>query len=89
MPNFPLGLLNDPTRSLYKATYFNEYLPKVAWNMADSIVMDHRGVNVIGRAEAILNPGGLRIGPSEIYELVDPICDSIAVPLKMNGDEKI
>jgi acetoacetyl-CoA synthetase len=51
IPNFPLGLLDDPDKKLYKETYFNDYSPKMVWNMADSIIVDHRGVNVIGRAD--------------------------------------
>jgi acetoacetyl-CoA synthetase len=45
-----------------------------------------------GRSDAVLNPGGVRIGTAEIYREVERIpfvADCIAVGQKWHGDERI
>ena len=49
-------------------------------------------LKIFGRSDATLNPGGVRIGTSEIYnvvEKVDEISDSLVVGQSWNGDQRI
>ena len=55
-------------------------------------INDRGGVKIHGRSDATLNPGGVRIGTSEIYKIVEKfssIQDSVAVGVNIDGDEKI
>ena len=47
---------------------------------------------MLGRSDATLNPGGVRIGTSEIYQVVEnmeEIEDSVVVGQRINSDEKV
>src|SRR5690606_3108253 len=50
------------------------------------------GLIIYGRSDATLNPGGVRIGTSEIYRLVEQneeILESLVVGVRKKGDEEI
>lgn len=71
-PSMPIGFWNDPDGSKYHAAYFEPY-PNV-WRHGDWCeVTPHGGLIIYGRSDAVLNPGGVRIGTSEIYRQVDQI----------------
>ena len=74
----------------YKKTYFDFY--KNVWRHGDLILINnHKGVKIYGRSDATLNPGGVRIGTSEIYQAlsdVNFINDSLVVGQKWNNDER-
>ena len=56
------------------------------------MINSHGGVTIYGRSDATLNPGGVRIGTSEIYQIVEQhheIEDSVAVGQNISGDERI
>jgi acetoacetyl-CoA synthetase len=80
-PSQPTGFWNDPNQEKYKAAYFERF-PGV-WHHGDYVeITEHGGVVVYGRSDATLNPGGVRIGTSEIYRVVEgipEIVDSIVV----------
>jgi acetoacetyl-CoA synthetase len=80
-PSQPTGFWNDPGQEKYKAAYFERF-PGV-WHHGDYVeITEHGGVVVYGRSDATLNPGGVRIGTSEIYRVVEgipEIIDSIVV----------
>jgi acetoacetyl-CoA synthetase len=84
MPSMPIGFWNDPNGDRYRAAYFEKY-PGV-WSHGDWIEIDDLGGCVIsGRSDATLNRGGVRIGTSEIYRVVDDVpgvADSLAVHLE-------
>ena len=88
MPSMPVGFWNDPDRSRYRAAYFEHY-PGV-WRHGDWIVFTERGSSVItGRSDATLNRGGVRLGTSELYSVVeeiDEVVDSLVVHLE-DSDE--
>jgi len=84
MPSMPVGFWGDPDGSRYRAAYFDTY-PGV-WRHGDWITIHPDGSCVItGRSDATLNRGGVRIGTSEIYrvvEAVDGVDDSLIVHLE-------
>jgi len=84
MPSMPVGFWGDDDGSRYRAAYFDTY-PGV-WRHGDWITIDEDGSCVItGRSDATLNRGGVRIGTSEIYrvvEAIDGIDDSLIVHLE-------
>ncbi|MEO7370795.1 MAG: acetoacetate--CoA ligase [Ilumatobacteraceae bacterium] len=84
MPSMPVGFWGDDDGSRYKAAYFESY-PDV-WRHGDWITIESDGSCVItGRSDATLNRGGVRIGTSEIYrvvEAVDGVDDSLIVHLE-------
>jgi acetoacetyl-CoA synthetase len=81
MPCMPVGFWNDPGGARYRESYF-EHFPGV-WRHGDWICITERGSAVItGRSDATLNRGGVRMGTSEFYRVVEelsPIQDSVVV----------
>jgi acetoacetyl-CoA synthetase len=77
----PLGFWNDPGRERYKASYFGVY-PGV-WRHGDWIKLKPNGASVIyGRSDSTLNRGGVRMGTSEFYRVVEgmpEVADSLVV----------
>ena len=70
MPSMPVGFWNDPDGERYRDSYFAEY-PGV-WRHGDWIMMLPDGGCVIyGRSDATLNRGGVRMGTSEFYRVVE------------------
>jgi acetoacetyl-CoA synthetase len=84
MPSMPVGFWNDPDGSRYREAYFDVY-PGV-WRHGDWIMISERGTCVIsGRSDATLNRGGVRLGTSEFYSVVeglDEVVDSLVVHLE-------
>ncbi len=69
-PCQPTGFFNDDDGSKYHAAYFDKF-PGV-WCHGDYIATtEHNGVVIYGRSDAVLNPGGVRIGTAEIYRQVE------------------
>ncbi len=87
MPSMPVGFWGDDDGSRYRGAYFGEF-PGV-WRHGDWITITDRGTCVItGRSDATLNRGGVRLGTSEIYrvvEAVDGVADSLVVHLEDSG----
>jgi acetoacetyl-CoA synthetase len=84
MPSMPVGFWGDTDGSRYADAYFGTY-PGV-WRHGDWITIDDRGACVItGRSDATLNRGGVRLGTSEFYSVVeglDAVADSVVVHLE-------
>ncbi len=82
-PSQPVGFWNDPDGAKYRAAYFESFAGQQVWRHGDYIEITERGgVIVYGRSDATLNPGGVRIGTSEIYRVVETIpevIDSIVI----------
>ena len=65
-PSMPVRFWTDPDNGRYRATYF-EAFPNV-WTHGDYVELTgHGGMIIYGRSDAVLNPGGVRIGTAEIY----------------------
>ena len=80
-PCMPVGFWNDPDGSRYRAAYFERF-PNV-WCHGDFCELtDHDGMVIHGRSDAVLNPGGVRIGTAEIYrqvEQLDEVVESLVI----------
>ena len=90
-PSMPLGFWNDPDGSKFRAAYFERF-PGV-WCHGDYAELTPRGGMIIhGRSDAVLNPGGVRIGTAEIYrvvEQIDDIAECVAIDQRFDGDTRI
>ena len=90
-PSMPIGFWNDPEDIRYKSTYFEKF--PGAWHQGDFAEKTAAGGFIIhGRSDATLNPGGVRIGTSEIYrrvDLFDEILESLAVGQSWMSDVRI
>jgi acetoacetyl-CoA synthetase len=83
LPSMPVGFWGDADGSRLREAYFDVY-PGV-WRHGDWITITERGTCVItGRSDATLNRGGVRLGTSEFYSVVeglDAVLDSVVVHL--------
>jgi acetoacetyl-CoA synthetase len=83
MPSMPTRLWGDREGSLLRAAYFSRF-PGV-WCHGDWIRITDRGSCVItGRSDATLNRGGVRLGTSEFYAVVEDmpeVADSLVLHL--------
>ena len=90
-PSMPLGFWNDPQDARYRAAYFERF-PGV-WHHGDyAAITAHDGLVIYGRSDAVLNPGGVRIGTAEIYSAVESlpqIAEALAVGQDWNGDVRV
>jgi acetoacetyl-CoA synthetase len=90
-PSMPTGFWNDSNNERYRAAYFDHF-PGI-WAHGDFAAQTADGGFIIyGRSDAVLNPGGVRIGTAEIYRQVegmDEILESVAVGKEEDGDVHI
>jgi acetoacetyl-CoA synthetase len=88
MPSMPVGFWNDTDGSRYREAYFDVF-PGV-WRHGDWITIAADGSCVItGRSDATLNRGGVRLGTSEFYSVVESlpeVADSLVVHLESTDD---
>jgi acetoacetyl-CoA synthetase len=84
LPSMPVGFWGDADGSRYRAAYFEAY-PGV-WCHGDWITITDRGSGIItGRSDATLNRGGVRLGTSDFYSVVEAlpeVADSLVVHLE-------
>jgi acetoacetyl-CoA synthetase len=84
MPSMPVGVWGDDDGSRYRAAYFED-IPGV-WRHGDWITIDADGTcDITGRSDATLNRGGVRLGTSEFYSVVEEepeVLDSLVVHLE-------
>jgi acetoacetyl-CoA synthetase len=89
MPSMPVGFWNDPGGVRYRESYFDSY-PGV-WRHGDWIeLLPDGGCVIYGRSDATLNRGGVRMGTSEFYRVVegfDEVADSLVVDTGRLGAE--
>jgi acetoacetyl-CoA synthetase len=89
MPSMPVGFWNDPGGARYRDSYFSVY-PGV-WRHGDWImILPDGGCVIYGRSDATLNRGGVRMGTSEFYRVVEAlpeIADSLVVDTGTLGRE--
>ncbi len=69
-PSMPVYFWNDPDGARYSSAYFERF-PGVWWHGDYVELTEHDGIIMHGRSDATLNPGGVRIGTSEIYRQVE------------------
>jgi acetoacetyl-CoA synthetase len=90
-PSMPVRFWNDPGGRKYHAAYFEKY-PGV-WHHGDYVELtEHGGMIIHGRSDAVLNPGGVRIGTAEIYrqvEQLDDVVESLVIGQQWENDERV
>ena len=90
-PSMPVGFWDDADGSRYRQAYFERF-PGV-WTHGDfSILTDDGELIIEGRSDAVLNPGGVRIGTAEIYRQVErlpQIRESICVGQHWGDDVRV
>ncbi len=90
-PSMPIGFWNDPEQRKYQAAYFDKY-PGAWWHGDYVELTENDGMIIYGRSDAVLNPGGVRIGTAEIYRQVDQleeVMESLVVGQQYRGDCRI
>ncbi|MDX1802736.1 MAG: acetoacetate--CoA ligase [Alcanivorax sp.] len=98
-PSCPVSFWNDPDgRRFHKAYFarFDQPGKKQVWAHGDYAQLvpheHHQGLIIHGRSDAVLNPGGVRIGTAEIYrqvETLDEIREAIVVGQEFEGDVRV
>ena len=90
-PSMPVRFWDDPDGAKYQAAYFDVY-PGV-WRHGDwARITQHDGLVILGRSDATLNPGGVRIGTAEIYRQVEQlpeVVESLVVGQDWEGDVRV
>ena len=90
-PAMPIGFYQDEGGSKFNAAYF-EHFPGI-WAQGDyAEVTEHGGLVIHGRSDAVLNPGGVRIGTAEIYrqvEKIEAVLESIAIGQQWQDDVRV
>jgi len=90
-PSMPVLFWNDPDGKKYREAYF-EHFPGV-WRHGDwAALTEHDGLVIYGRSDAVLNPGGVRIGTAEIYrqvEQLDEVVESLVIGQDWEGDVRV
>lgn len=89
MPSMPVMFWNDPDGTRYRESYFADY-PGV-WRHGDWIkILPDGGCVIYGRSDSTLNRGGVRMGTSEFYRVVErfeEIADSLVIDTGRLGQE--
>jgi acetoacetyl-CoA synthetase len=90
-PCMPVGFWNDPEGQKYRAAYFDKF-PNI-WCHGDYVAeTENGGMIIYGRSDAVLNPGGVRIGTAEIYrqaEQIDEVIESLVIGQQFEGDVRV
>jgi len=90
-PCMPVGFWADADGSKYKNAYFSKV--ENVWCHGDhALLTEHDGIVIYGRSDAVLNPGGVRIGTAEIYRQVEQlpeVLESIAVGQEWDNDVRV
>jgi acetoacetyl-CoA synthetase len=89
LPSMPVGFWGDDTGERYRASYFDQF-PGV-WRHGDWImILSDGGCVIYGRSDATLNRGGVRMGTSEFYRIVEDlpeVTDSLVIDTGKLGTE--
>ena len=84
----PVGFWGDPDGAKYRAAYFEDF-PGI-WRHGDWVTFTDDGSCVVsGRSDATLNRGGVRLGTSDFYAVVegfDEVADSLVVHVEDRWD---
>ncbi|MGE0724167.1 MAG: acetoacetate--CoA ligase [Alphaproteobacteria bacterium] len=90
-PSMPIYFWNDPDGAKYRAAYFERF-PNV-WCHGDWVELtEHDGLVIYGRSDAVLNPGGVRIGTAEIYRQVEQlpeVVESLVIGQDWDNDVRV
>lgn len=90
-PSMPVSFWQDENNDRYRQSYFST-LPNMWWHGDFALLTEEGGVIMLGRSDAVLNPGGVRIGTVEIYRPLanlPVIIDSLVVGQHWKDTERI
>ncbi len=89
--SMPVGFWGDADGSRYEAAYFSRFAG--IWAHGDFVEKrESSGYVILGRSDATLNPGGVRIGTAEIYrqlEGIAEVAEAVCVGQDWQGDQRI
>ena len=95
-PSMPLYFWNDPGDQRYREAYFEYYKSKGknVWRQGDYVIFHSKtgGLTFYGRSDAVIKVSGVRVGTSEIYNVVEKVpevADSLAVGQNLGEDQRI
>ena len=90
-PSMPVMFWNDLDGAKYRGAYFERF--DNIWCHGDyAEITEHGGMKIYGRSDAVLNPGGVRIGTAEIYrqvEQMDEVEEGLAIGQDWDGDVRV
>ncbi|GAA3537899.1 acetoacetate--CoA ligase [Zobellella aerophila] len=90
-PAMPIGFWNDSDGRKYRDAYFSTF--DHVWAQGDyAELTSNGGVVIHGRSDAVLNPGGVRIGTAEIYrqvEKVEAVQEAVAIGQNWQDDVRV
>ncbi len=90
-PSMPVSFWDDPNGTRYRAAYFDAF--EGIWRHGDwARLTEHGGLVILGRSDATLNPGGVRIGTAEIYRQVEQlpeVLESLVIGQEWQEDVRI
>jgi len=90
-PSMPVHFWNDPGCARYRQAYFSRF--DNVWCQGDfAAITEHGGIVIYGRSDAVLNPGGVRLGTAEIYQQVEKIpavADAVVVGQDWRDDIRV
>ncbi|HET6796406.1 MAG TPA: acetoacetate--CoA ligase [Gemmatimonadales bacterium] len=90
-PSMPVKFWDDPEGRKYRSAYFEQFAG--VWRHGDwARITKHDGLVILGRSDATLNPGGVRIGTAEIYRQVEglpEIVESLVIGQEWQGDVRV
>jgi acetoacetyl-CoA synthetase len=90
-PSQPIGFWRDETGERYHDAYFSKF--ENVWHHGDFVEITTEGGAVFfGRSDAVLNPGGVRIGTAEIYrqvERIDAVLEALVIGQNWDNDVRV
>ncbi|MEM9714905.1 MAG: acetoacetate--CoA ligase [Pseudomonadota bacterium] len=90
-PSMPVGFWNDPDGEKYHKAYFAKF--ENVWHHGDFVELTAEGGMIFyGRSDAVLNPGGVRIGTAEIYrqvEMIDGVLEALVIGQQWQDDVRV
>ena len=90
-PSRPVFFWKDEGGQKYYSAYYDHF--EGVWAHGDfAEITEHGGVVIYGRSDAVLNPGGVRIGTAEIYRQVDKVeavLESIVIGQQWKNDVRV
>jgi acetoacetyl-CoA synthetase len=90
-PSMPVMFWNDPDGEKYRNAYFARF--DNIWCHGDFAEWtEHDGLIILGRSDATLNPGGVRIGTAELYaqvEQIPEVIEALAIGQEWDHDVRV
>lgn len=90
-PSMPIYFWNDANKQKYQQAYFDRF--DNVWMQGDfAKITEHDGMIIYGRSDSTLNPNGIRIGTSEIYQQIETfpqINECLITSQAFDGTERI